>query len=119
MYGSVVFAQLVSISDNMINFNFDMKKIKEIIKPIIKHYNLNEDSINIIDDIIHKNSLRKSILLNDEIKQFDGNQIHKKFDVFGSINLNTINEQPEVENNNEEKLEDIFNNPKSDEEKNE
>ena len=111
LYGRIVFAQLVSMADNMINFNFDMKKLKELIKPIIKHYNLNEESITIIDDIIHKNNLRKSILLNDEIKQFDVNELYKNFDVFGTINLNIIDEP---NNNNNEKLEDIFNNPKDD-----
>ena len=111
LYGRIVFAQLVSMADNMINFNFDMKKLKELIKPIIKHYNLNEESITIIDDIIHKNNLRKSILLNDEIKQFDVNELYKNFDVFGSINLNIIDDP---NNNNNEKLEDIFNNPKDD-----
>ena len=111
LYGRIVFAQLVSMADNMINFNFDMKKLKELIKPIIKHYNLNEESITIIDDIIHKNNLRKSILLNDEIKQFDVNELYKNFDVFGSINLNIIDDP---NNNNNEKLEDIFNNPKGD-----
>ena len=110
LYGRIVFAQLVSMADNMINFNFDMKKLKELIKPIIKHYNLNEESITIIDDIIHKNNLRKSILLNDEIKQFDVNELYKNFDVFGTINLNIIDDP----NNNNEKLEDIFNNPKDD-----
>ena len=120
LYGRIVFAQLVSMSDNMINFNFDMKKLKELIKPIIKHYNLNEESITIIDDIIHKNNLRKSILLNDEIKQFDVNQLYKNFDVFGSINLNYTDDSNNNNNdvNNNEKLEDIFNNPKN-EEKNE
>ena len=111
LYGRIVFAQLVSMADNMINFNFDMKKLKELIKPIIKHYNLNEESITIIDDIIHKNNLRKSILLNDEIKQFDVNELYKNFDVFGTINLNIIDDP---NNNNNEKLEDIFNNPKDD-----
>ena len=101
LYGRIVFAQLVSMADNMINFNFDMKKLKE----------LNEESITIIDDIIHKNNLRKSILLNDEIKQFDVNELYKNFDVFGSINLNIIDDP---NNNNNEKLEDIFNNPKDD-----
>ena len=110
-YKLIVFAQLVSMADNMINFNFDMKKLKELIKPIIKHYNLNEESITIIDDIIHKNNLRKSILLNDEIKQFDVNELYKNFDVFGTINLNIIDDP---NNNNNEKLEDIFNNPKDD-----
>ena len=112
LYGRIVFAQLVSMADNMINFNFDMKKLKELIKPIIKHYNLNEESITIIDDIIHKNNLRKSILLNDEIKQFDVNELYKNFDVFGTINLNIIDDPNN--NNNNEKLEDIFNNPKDD-----
>ena len=111
LYGRIVFAQLVSMADNMINFNFDTKKLKELIKPIIKHYNLNEESITIIDDIIHKNNLRKSILLNDEIKQFDVNELYKNFDVFGTINLNIIDDP---NNNNNEKLEDIFNNPKDD-----
>ena len=111
LYGRIVFAQLVSMADNMINFNFDMKKLKELIKPIIKHYNLNEESITIIDDIIHKNNLRKSILLNDEIKQFDVNELYKNFDVFGTINLNIIDDP---NNNNNEKLEDIFDNPKDD-----
>jgi len=119
LYGRIVFAQLVSMSDNMINFNFDMKKLKELIKPIIKHYNLNEESITIIDDIIHKNNLRKSILLNDEIKQFDVNELYKTFNVFDSINLNNIDDpNNNIDINNNEKLEDIFNNPK-DEEKNE
>ena len=118
LYGRIVFAQLVSMADNMINFNFDMKKLKELIKPIIKHYNLNEESITIIDDIIHKNDLRKSILLNDEIKQFDINEIYKNFDVFGSINLINTNDTSNDDTNKIEKLEDIFNNP-NDEEKNE
>ena len=99
------------MDDNSNNYNVDMKKLKELIKTIIKHYNLNEESITIIDDIIHKNNLRKSILLNDEIKQFDVNELYKNFDVFGTINLNIIDDP---NNNNNEKLEDIFNNPKDD-----
>ena len=108
-YGRVVFAQLVSIADNMINFNFDMKKIKEILMPIIKHYNLNEESINIIDDIIHKNSLRKSVLLNDEIKKLEGNQLYKNFKLFDSVRV--IEEEPEDDNNDQVKIGKIFNIP--------
>ena len=78
LYANIVFAQLVPISDNMIEFGLDRKKIKDIIKPIIKHYNMNEQSITIIDDVIHKNSERKSILLNEEIKQIDSNLLHQK-----------------------------------------
>ena len=112
LYGRIVFAQLVSMSDNMINFNFDMKKLKELIKPIIKHYNLNEESITIIDDVIHKNKLRTSILLNEEIKQFDPNDLYKNFDAFASINLNNNDETNKIE-----KLEDIYNNPNDEEKK--
>ena len=108
-YGRVVFAQLVSIADNMINFNFNRKKIKEILMPIIKHYNLNEESINIIDDIIHKNSLRKSVLLNDEIKKLEGNQLYKNFKLFDSVRV--IEEEPEDDNNDQVKIGKIFNIP--------
>ena len=72
------------ISDNMIEFGLDRKKIKEIIKPIIKHYNMNEQSITIIDDIIHKNSERKSILLNEEIKQIDLKLLYQNYKNFDS-----------------------------------
>ena len=72
------------ISDNMIEFGLDRKKIKDIIKPIIKHYNMNEQSITIIDDVIHKNSERKSILLNEEIKQIDPNLLYQNYKNFDS-----------------------------------
>ena len=84
MYTNIVFAQLVPIADNMIEFGLDRKKIKEIIKPIIKHYNMNEQSITIIDDVIHKNSERKSILLNEEIKQIDTNELYLNYKNFDS-----------------------------------
>ena len=84
LYANIVFAQLVPISDNMIEFGLDRKKIKEIIKPIIKHYNMSEQSITIIDDVIHKNSERKSILLNEEIKQIDSNLLYQNYKNFDS-----------------------------------
>ena len=93
LYSNIVFAQLVPISDNMIEFGLDRKKIKDIIKPIIKHYNMNEQSITIIDDVIHKNSERKSILLNEEIKQIDVNLLYQNYKNFDSSNKkNNINE---------------------------
>ena len=77
MYATVVFAQVVSVADNMISFNFDTKKIKEIVKPIIKHYNINEESIKILDDIIYKDNVRKSVFLSDEI-----DKVEKLEDIF-------------------------------------
>ena len=129
LYSNIVFTQLVPISDNMIDFGLDRKKIKEIIKPIIKHYNMNEQSITIIDDIIHKNSERKSILLNEEIKLIDPHILYKNYKNFdsvikfvdrneesyneknevGSFNLNDIYEEIPNENSKEDKNEILFN----------
>ena len=97
LYANIVFGQLVPFVDNMIEFGLDRKKIKEIIKPIIKHYNMNEQSINIIDDVIHKNSERKSILLKEEIKQIGNNIIVNKNNE--NINNKILEEKKEVPNN--------------------
>jgi len=118
LYATVVFAQVVSVADNMISFNFDTKKIKEILKPIIKHYNISEESIKIIDDIIYKDNVRQSVFLSDEIKQVDMNKLYnyyQNFDVFGNksiINSNS-NDNLDDEINKVEKLEDIFDNQKN------
>ena len=116
MYATVVFAQVVSVADNMISFNFDTKKIKEIIKPIIKHYNINEESIKILDDIIYKDNVRKSVFLSDEIKLVDTNKLnnyYQNFDVFGNKSIISSNENQGDEIDKVEKLEDIFDNPKN------
>ena len=106
MYATVVFAQVVSVADNMISFNFDTKKIKEIIKPIIKHYNISEESINIIDEIIHKNSLKKSILLNNEIKEVDLYEIYNNYKNFDTNNNEKDDEIKNDENNKKSSEED-------------
>ena len=114
IYATVAFSQLISVADNMISVNFETKKIKEIVKPLIKHYNIKEESIQIIDQILYKDNFRQSILLNDEIKLLDVNKLndyYKNFDAFENINL----ENPDDEINKAEKLEDIFDNPKDDE----
>ena len=116
MYATVVFAQVVSVADNMISFNFDTKKIKEIVKPIIKHYNIDEESIKIIDDIIYKDNVRKSVFLSDEIKLVDTNKLnnyYQNFDVFGNKSIISSNENQGDEIDKVEKLEDIFDNPKN------
>ena len=110
-YSNIVFAQLVPLSDNMIEFGLDRKKIKEIIKPIIKHYNMNDQSIDVIDDIIHKNCERKSIRLNEEIKLFSNNIINinnnkgnndRNLNLNNDDNLNEIYEDVEVEDEDED-----------------
>ena len=107
-YSNIVFAQLVPLSDNMIEFGLDRKKIKEIIKPIIKHYNMNDQSIDVIDDIIHKNCERKSIRLNEEIKLFSNNIFNINNNNKGNNldlnndDLNDIYEEGEVEDEDED-----------------
>ena len=132
-YATVVFSQLVTVADNMISFDCDSKNIKEIIKPIIKHYNINEESITIIDDILHKNksNLRKSISLNEEIKKVDINKLieyYNNFDVFGNksnldLNNNDENNDNDDKQNEEinknEILEDIYNEQEINEKKEE
>ena len=108
MYASIVFDELVSLSDNMISFGYDLKNITSIIKPIIKHYNISEESINIIDEIIHKNSLKKSILLNNEIKEVDLYEIYnnnKNFDT----NNNKKDDEIKSDKNNKKSSEEVFN----------
>ena len=124
MYSNMVFAQLVPISDNMIEFGINRKEIREIIKPIIKHYNMNEQSISIIDDVIHKYSERKSIKLNEEIKQLDLKLLYKNRKNFdSSTKLNELslslskNESENNESNNnikDEIYEDIDDENKND-----
>ena len=109
LYGNIVFSQLVPITDNMIDFGLDRKTIREIIKPIIKHYNMNEQSINIIDDVIHKNSERKSVLLNEEIKQIDIRFLYsnyKNFDRNSKIQIEDENMCDKISIKNEV---DLFN----------
>ena len=111
-YATVVFSQLVTVADNMISFDCDSKNIKEIIKPIIKHYNINEESITIIDDILHKNksNLRKSISLNEEIKKVDINKLieyYNNFDVFGNKSNLDLNNNDENNNNDDKQNEEI------------
>ena len=105
MYANIVFSQLVPISDNMIEFGLNRKMIKEIIKPIIKHYNISENSIAIIDDVIHKNSIhhqRKSMLLNEEIKLLDYNYSHNN-----NNNNNNNSDNKNYENISNDKDENI------------
>ena len=116
MYANMVFAQLVPIADNMIEFGISRKEIKEIIKPIIKHYNMSEQSITIIDDVIHKDSERKSILLNEEIKQLDLKLLYKNrknFDSCTKLNeliAGSFKNEDEHKDLNNEIYEDIDNN---------
>jgi len=68
---------------------------------------MNEQSIDVIDDIIHKNCERKSIRLNEEIKLYSNN-IKNFNNTYNNMvrnnddNLNDIYEDVEIEDEDEE-----------------
>ena len=51
-YNNIVFAQLIPLADNMIEFGLDKEVIKELINPKIEYYKLSEESKKIIMDIL-------------------------------------------------------------------
>ena len=51
-YNNIVFAQLIPLADNMIEFGLDKEVIKELINQKIEYYKLTEESKKIIMDIL-------------------------------------------------------------------
>ena len=80
-YSNVVFAQILTLIDNMIEFDLDCNTIKEILNPKIKVYNLNDIFKDTIKDVIaskmeQKNNELKEIekIKNEENKNKEKNQ---------------------------------------------
>ena len=51
-YSQIVFTQLISLTDNMINFGLNKEIIKELINPRIEYYKLNKESVNLIMNLL-------------------------------------------------------------------
>ena len=51
-YSQIAFAQLIPLTDNMIYFGLDKEVIKELINPRIEYYKLNEESVNLIMNLL-------------------------------------------------------------------
>ena len=51
-YSQIAFAQLIPLTDNMIYFVLDKEVIKELINPRIEYYKLNEESVNLIMNLL-------------------------------------------------------------------
>ena len=51
-YNDLIFSQIITITNNMIEFNVDKEDIKKLINEKIEKYRLNEKSKNIILNLI-------------------------------------------------------------------
>ena len=58
---NLVFAQLLTLIDNMYKFEIDSKLIKEVIEPIISKYKLSDSFQSTINEIITSKELQKSL----------------------------------------------------------
>ena len=63
----IVFAQILAITNNMCDFDFDLNKTEQIMNEYIKKYNLNESFEQIIMDII--NNKKKEIKNSEKNKK--------------------------------------------------
>jgi hypothetical protein len=77
-YSNIVFAQLVPLNDNMIDFGIDTNIIEEIISPIIKQYKISQELAEVIYSVINNKKLEL---------QNNNNNINN------GININQINEK--------------------------
>ena len=67
---NIVFAQLVPLNDNMIDFGIDINIIEEIISPIIKEYKISPDLAEVIYSVLNSKKL--------ELQNNNGNNLTNK-----------------------------------------
>ena len=60
---NILLAHLMTFCHNMIDFGMKVENIKKIIEPLITKYNLDEDSIKQINELMQKNQNEKDINL--------------------------------------------------------
>ena len=72
----IIFAQLISVSNNMCDFNFDIDMAEKIMMEYIKRYELEETYTQMIMDII--DNKRKEINNKSEIKETKNKEDKKK-----------------------------------------
>lgn len=65
-FGNIVFAQLVPIADNMIEFGVTVETIKEIIQPIIEYYSISKSNEEMIYGLLDG---KKKLLEEEKIKK--------------------------------------------------
>ena len=133
----MIFAQLLSITNNMIEFDFDINKAEEIILDSLKKHKTNEDSKNIILNIIeekknkineNKNEETNNVNEDNKVKEGEIKKEEKKenkFDIGDTKETKEENENKKenVESKNKEdnnsNINEVSNENKNNEEKNE
>ena len=68
-YSNIVFAQLVPINDNMIEFGLDINIVEEIILPIIEEYKISPELAEVITSVINSKKLESQDLNKLMIKE--------------------------------------------------
>ena len=135
-FSNVVFSQLLTLIDNMYEFNVDSNDIKEILGPKISYYKLNDALKNTINDVItskeaeraiqreEQNKKKEEEKKEDENKNKDDNEKEKKeegSEVKDEEKKEKEDNKNEITNNGEEAKknegEKIINNEENKEEK--
>jgi hypothetical protein len=135
-FSNVVFSQLLTLIDNMYEFNVDSNDIKEILGPKISYYKLNDALKNTINDVITSKEAERAIQREeqnkkkeeekkvDENKNKDDNEKEKKeegSEVKDEEKKEKEDNKNEITNNGEEAKknegEKIINNEENKEEK--
>ena len=98
---NVVFSQVLTLIDNMFEFDVEPNVIKEILEPKINYYKLNEGLKSTINDVIKSKQEEKESLANEEIKKEE-----KKEEV------KIESENKEKEGNERKQVEEISENDK-------
>ena len=65
-YNNIVFAQLVPIADNMLEFGVTVDTIKEIIQPVIDYYSISKENAEMIYGLLEG---KKKQIEEDKIKK--------------------------------------------------
>ena len=79
-YSNIVFAQLVPINDNMIEFGLDINIVEEIILPIIKEYKISPELAEVITSVINSKKLEFKVnnkQMKNEINSKENNENDK------------------------------------------
>ena len=101
-YEKIIFAQLLPLIKNMIEFELDDEVIKSIVQPLISYYKIKEESANIIYEMI-------------KFKGIKDTEIKKKY--YKNLELSVINEKDGEDN--EIVTENIYKNTENKNEKKE
>jgi hypothetical protein len=112
-YGKIVFAQLLGLCDNMIDFNFDKEEIKKLIKPKIEFYQMEQENAQIIYDVLETKQPNKYEFNDSENEEIFPEKEKLDFDILKNKKIEDNNDNNKNENNlskKEEQTNEIINN---------